>query len=751
MMSDFLAAVWWYFLVSLYGLSVFPISFLIFRHFPDRGLLLARPLGMLLVTYLCWVLGYAFGYPFSVWGELLVIGALAAISLWILLPRWKRIFRTVRSSAGFLLLAEGLTFLAFLLLVQARRHDPNLNHTEMAMDLAFFRSLWRGNGIPPVDPWFAGEPINYYYGGYMIFAAVSKLSGLTTGIAYNLSVAGVFMLAVSVSFVLGAALTGSTVWAGITALCAAIIGNLAGVVRIVENGKIYFSGYELKWGYLWNCSRVIYDGPPGADTATINEFPFFAEVWANLHGHMSNIPFTLLFVALLVALLRSGLDRLSVGTILRLRWPLLLILVISLGGLGFVNLFDLPVFFLVYGCAVLTLVGQARQRKKPTAHLAFLCSLFAFPLIAYLAYFPFHRDFIPPLQYPATFPFGNEKETLIRFADHHSGLWEFLCVFGFHISVLLAYLCWKVGETARSLGKEIVGMIGIAAATVFLIFAGLTGHLVWSATLCGSVLFILLFIKFALFPSMGNKATSSERFALGAIAVCLSIWWFCEVFFIKDNYGCQRMNTLFKFHFPTWLILGFALPVLAQRLWTEGQKALLVVPGMLMVLSLACPLIFFVNVLTRSADPTQPMALDGQNYLKRDFPAAYEMIRFVDDNIPGQPVILEAPGTAYQYDAPAPENVLSANTGAPTVLGWENHEGLWRGHPQEISLRKQDITVIYSTPDIQTATKLLKKYGVSYVYVGGQERRQYPARGFEKFEGHFPVAFRGMDVLYWVP
>ncbi|HPO10331.1 MAG TPA: DUF2298 domain-containing protein, partial [bacterium] len=514
-----------------------------------------------------------FGYPFSVLGELLVIAALAALSLWILLPRRRRIFRTVRTSVGFLLLAEGITLLAFLLLVQARRHDPNLNHTEMAMDLAFFRSLWRGTGIPPVDPWFAGEPINYYYGGYMIFAAVSKLSGLTAGIAYNLSVATVFMLAVSVSFVLGAALTGSRAWAGITAVCTAIIGNLAGVVRIVENGKVFFTGFDLKWGYLWNCSRVIHDGIPGGDTQTINEFPFFAETWANLHGHMSNIPFVLLFAALLVAFLRSGLDRLPIGKSLRLRWPLLLLLVISLGGLGFVNLFDLPVFSLVYGCAVLILVGQAWQRKKPIRHLAFLCSLFAFPLMAYLAYFPFHRDFIPPLQYPAAFPFGSEKETLIRFAEHHSGLWEFLCVFGLHISVLLAYLCWKAGESARSLGKEIVGMIGIAAATFFLIFAGLSGHLVWSATFCGSVLFTSLFLKSALFPSAENKVPSSERFALGAVAVCLWVWWGCEVFFIKDNYGCQRMNTLFKFHFPTWLILGFTLPVLAQRLWVQGQKA----------------------------------------------------------------------------------------------------------------------------------------------------------------------------------
>ena len=754
-MDDFAAAIWWYILLSLYGLAVAPISFVLFRSFPDYGLLLSRPLGMLLVTYICWILGYTVGYPFSAAGVVVILFALAAVSAMVFWPRRRRILRAYRASLGFLVLGECLALIAFLMLVQARRSEPNLNHTEMGMDLAFFRSLWRGTDIPPVDPWFAGEPINYYYGGYMIFAAVAKLSGLSTGVAYNLAVASVFMLAVSVAFVLGATLTGSRVWGGVTALATAVIGNLAGFVRLIESGKVAFSGWDMRWTYLWKCSRVIYDGP----NETINEFPFFAQVWANLHGHMSNIPWVLLFVALVVSLLRSGVYRLPAHVTLGLRWPLLLVLVISLGGLGFVSLFDLPTFSVLYGCAVLILIGQAYSARGLRGHVQdflFLFSLFAVPFLAYLAYLPFHREFVPPLQYPAMFPFGEEENTLIRFVSHNSGFSEFLAVFGLHISVMLAYLIWLVVDSLPAVGKELMGMVSVVSGVIFLLLVVVSGSVVWALTLCLALLFSGLFVWRGVLSSHRGGIPMAERFALGGVALCLWIWWFCEVFYIKDNYGSQRMNTLFKFHFPTWLILGWALSFLVYRIWRDQRvvrRGLLILPGVLFVLSMSCPFVYFLPTLTGSLDPNQPATLDGQDYLERWFPAAYKMVCFIDENIPGQPVILEASGGAYQYGSPAPECVISSNTGAPTVIGWVNHEQVWRGHAPEVSQRHQDVATIFNTTDIETAKKILVKYNVEYVYVGGQEKKQFRPEGLTKFAQlpeHFSVVPQTGGMLYSV-
>jgi uncharacterized membrane protein len=130
------------------------------------------------------------------------------------------------------------------------------------------------------------------------------------------------------------------------------------------------------------------------------------------------------------------------------------------------------------------------------------------------------------------------------------------------------------------------------------------------------------------------------------------------------------------------------------------------------------------------------------------------MVRFIDENIPGQPVILEASGDAYRYDPPAPDCVISSNTGAPTVMGWVNHEQVWRGHLAEVAQRQQDVAAIYNTTDLETARKLLAKYQVEYIYVGGQERKRFRAEGLAKFTQHpdlFPIVFETGDVLYRVP
>ena len=751
-MNDLAAAIWWYLLLAVYGLAVAPISFLLFRRFPDCGLLLARPLGLLLVTYLCWILGYTVGYPFSPLGVIGALVFLAALSVCVFWPRRRRILRSYRASARFLILAEVLTIAAFLLLIQARRFDPNLDHTEMGMDLAFLRSLWKGSGIPPVDPWFAGKPINYYYGGYTIFAGMAKISGLSTGVAYNLSVSTVFMLAVSVAFVLGTALTSSRVWGLMTVLCTAVIGNLAGFLRIIEYGSFSFDQFGMRWRYLWNTSRVIYDGADNESLQTINEYPFFAEVWANLHPHMANIPWVLLFTCLTVAVLWSGLERRSPLKWIRVRWPLLLVLIISLGGLGFANLFDLPTFSALYGCAVLISGGGAFCVRRWSNGLLSLC-LLVVPLLAYLFYLPFHRDFVAPLQYPALLPFGEEQNTLIRFAPTGSDLPEFLAVFGFHISVMIVYLAWLGVRLTRRVGKESAAMLGMVALVVFSIVLVLSGSAVWTFTLGGALLFSVLFLTRGVFGDWRAKTPRSERLALGAVAFCLWIWWFCEVFYIKDNYGSARMNTLFKFHFPTWLILGWALIVLASRVQRQGQsmRGFLVLPGFLLVLSLTCLVVYFLPVITGTLMFSRSGTLDGQGYIERGFPSTYKMIRYIDENIENQPVILETYGGAYQYGPPAPENAISSHTGVPTVLGWENHEGLWRGHPPEVRQRREDVKTIYDTTDIEIAKQLLAKYNVAYVYVGGRERAQFSEQGLAKFAENFPVEYRAGDVLYRVP
>ena len=48
--------------------------------------------------------------------------------------------------------------------------------------------------------------------------------------------------------------------------------------------------------------------------------------------------------------------------------------------------------------------------------------------------------------------------------------------------------------------------------------------------------------------------------------------------------------------------------------------------------------------------------------------------------------------------------------------------------------RIDDVTEMYSTPDVERSLDILRRYQVEYVVVGDLERVYYPAPGLEKFD-----------------
>jgi len=106
----------------------------------------------------------------------------------------------------------------------------------------------------------------------------------------------------------------------------------------------------------------------------------------------------------------------------------------------------------------------------------------------------------------------------------------------------------------------------------------------------------------------------------------------------------------------------------------------------------------------------------------------YEAIQWINENIDGSPVVLEAPGVSGKL---SPR--ISTFTGLPTVLGggWET---VWR-HASgfNVGARGEDVDMIYNTPDNDKALALLAKYDVEYIYIGAGEREAYESEGLAKF------------------
>ena len=115
------------------------------------------------------------------------------------------------------------------------------------------------------------------------------------------------------------------------------------------------------------------------------------------------------------------------------------------------------------------------------------------------------------------------------------------------------------------------------------------------------------------------------------------------------------------------------------------------------------------------------------------------------ENAPIGSSLLEASGDPYTEYAR-----ISSHTGIPTVLGWANHEGLWRGERQpEIEERLAGIKALLHGARIPGwPWTTIHKYGVTHVVVGDMERRTYPdADAVARFPFLEPVLDRGHDDL----
>ena len=128
--------------------------------------------------------------------------------------------------------------------------------------------------------------------------------------------------------------------------------------------------------------------------------------------------------------------------------------------------------------------------------------------------------------------------------------------------------------------------------------------------------------------------------------------------------------------------------------------------------------------------------LNGETWLKERYPELFAVVWYFRKNVTGQPVILEAPGDSYtEY------NVVSSYTGLPTVSGWFVHEWLWRGDsilPQE---RVADITVIYTSEDLDSTRVLISRYNVDYIIIGSMELEKFPNLYEEKFDQLGKIVF----------
>ncbi len=105
-----------------------------------------------------------------------------------------------------------------------------------------------------------------------------------------------------------------------------------------------------------------------------------------------------------------------------------------------------------------------------------------------------------------------------------------------------------------------------------------------------------------------------------------------------------------------------------------------------------------------------------------DLSSSYEAINWLNNNIKGNPVIVENSGELYTWSS-----VISINTGFPSVLGWDWHEKQQRSlDSNSISLRNKQIQEFYTTPSEEFIKDFLDYYRVELIIFGPVEKLNYP-------------------------
>lgn len=221
-----------------------------------------------------------------------------------------------------------------------------------------------------------------------------------------------------------------------------------------------------------------------------------------------------------------------------------------------------------------------------------------------------------------------------------------------------------------------------------------------------------------------NRVPDLFAFILGMCGLGLAL--IPELVYVRDIYenGYARSNTMFKLTYQGFILFGMAMAYIVTRLLLWKKRRVTKLAGAVGLLLLLSTFGYFGNAVYswfgRVWDPAEYRCLDATRYLENIYPEDAAAIRWLNENVEGNPVVLEANGDSYSnYQR------VSAMTGLPTVLGWYVHEWLWRGDTYALNLRSVNIETIYTSDDSALVASLLEEYDVSYIFVGSCEREKY--------------------------
>lgn len=693
-MSDiFYILEWWFFLFIL-GLLFLPLSISLFSRFYGKGYIFAKVLGISFLTYILFIVGITRLLPFVRATIFIVLTIIAVIDFLVFR---KNKFKITRKDF-FLFVFQEILFVASLFFWSyIKSFQPDINGLEKFMDYGFINSILRSTYFPPTDIWFPPFSINYYYFGHLATAILIRLSSVPSYIAFNLMLSTIFAFTVTSAFSIVSTLSmqffKSQKTSILSGILAGIITSLGGNLHTIYS---FFKPYTPPENPVpfWHLPFLPGSFPnnywyPNATRFipfTIHEFPSYSFVVSDLHGHVLDIPFVFLTLALI---LKIFLDK-------KITYKMTILISFFLAFMYMTNAWDGIIYFMLFGMTALLWKSDILKFKKTKGKKK--------------SFFSYFSNIINKTKYI--------KEVVKFVLLAGFGYFVFTLPFNFHF-------------------KPFVSGIGVLCAPKFLTNIGKLGPFLFEANHCQRTPFWMLVILYGFFyffvtvfiiKILRLKKTPAIFIFLLMLSLISTILIATpEFIYAKDIYPAHyRANTMFKLGYQAFIMLMLVTSFSITYILHKGKR-IIWVPVIFVFLSLILIYPYF-SVQSYFGELKDQKGLNGINYLKTTHNDDYYAILWIEKNIKGQPVMLEAQGDSYtDYER------ISANTGLPTPLGWTVHEWLWRGDYSFPASRLSDITALYEGSLNQTET-LIKKYNISYVYVGELEREKYPNLNEKKFE-----------------
>lgn len=787
-----LAVLLWYLAISILGLVFYPIVRLGFNGLMDKGYAFSKLFAMLFVALIVWI-GGSYGVSVTRGFIRIVIGFVVIVSFLIGFLTKKAIVSDLKRLIKVFIWIEIVSFVLFVSFLLIRLGNPDLWHPgkggEKPMDFSYLNAVIKSTTFPPYDPWYAGGYINYYYYGFVIIGIFIKWLGIVPSIAYNIALPTLFsfvgigafsivwnlvsfykkendpnytspksikeilnsfegkagLVGLALTLILGNLGTIRMIWHGLQK-----IGSPDGVIEgarfferwiwMIKGLGGFFSGLNLPFypgDWYWVPSRALPQEP-------ITEFPFFSFIYADPHAHVIAMPVTVMAIAWSLSIIFSKWKFNENLPGWFVKFILIFVGAVTIGALRPTNTWDFPTYLILGGVVILYTILRYGKGFRTAYHLSGIVArivetimiLTVFVAAAFLLYYPF------------TEWFGQAYTKIEPWTGSHSPFWSYFTHWGLFLFILIG---WFITETIHWLDSTPLSKAKKMLKYRFWMWLGLaTILLITILLLIKEIIIAWLIFPMAVWAGLlilRKDQSDAKRFVLFLTGTALVLTLMVELIVLKGDIG--RMNTVFKFYLQAWIL--FAISSGAALIWTIPEiikrwfPEVKTIWQIILITLFACAALYPITAATEKIDDrmseNNPFSLDGMEYMKyssyydegvnMSLDEDYQAIRWMQENVIGSPVIVEANTVEYRWGSR-----YSIYTGLPGVVGWNWHQRQQRAVVPStwITDRVDAVNNFYLTTDIQETEDFIKKYGVSYIIVGQMEKAKYIGDGIGKFQ-----------------